>query len=118
VSDFHFVCTDFFAYDLAVTANAWCFTSENKFDEERFKSILKGYELVRPLGPEERHSLPLLLRGAALRFTLSRAEEYIEHKPESLMVPKNPLTFLQRLAFFQTYFCKEQEKNHHAAAGN
>jgi homoserine kinase type II len=103
IIDFHFVCNDFFVYDLAITINAWCFDAHNRFSDIMYNRLLEGYESIRPLSEKEYAALPILLRGVALRFLLSRAEEYINHKAEEIMVPKDPLQFYQRLCFFQDF---------------
>lgn len=103
VIDFHFVSTDFFLYDLAITINAWCFDSANALNRDFYDAVLEGYESVRPLNENERKAMQLFLRAASLRFLLSRAEEYINHQPSNLMKPKDPLVFFDRLRFFQTF---------------
>lgn len=102
VIDFHFVCTDVFVYELAIIANAWCFDADNHFQQDRFDALMDGYQSVRALSAAERGALPLFLRAASLRFLLSRAEEFINHKPDNLMKPHDPLVFLTRLQHFQT----------------
>lgn len=103
VIDFHFVCTDFFAYELAIIANAWCFDADNIFQKDRFDALLDGYKSVRALTAAEQGALSPFLRAAALRFLLSRAEEFINHKPDNLMKPHDPLVFLTRLKYFQSH---------------
>ncbi len=103
VIDFHFVCTDFFAYEIAIVANAWCFDADNNFEPECFNALMDGYQSVRRLDAGEKAALPMFLRAASLRFLLSRAEEYINHKPDNLMKPHDPLVFLTRLKHFQTH---------------
>jgi homoserine kinase type II len=49
--------------------------------------------------PEERESLPVLCRGAALRFLLTRLYDWINHNPAALVRPKDPKEFLRRLRF-------------------
>jgi homoserine kinase type II len=101
VIDFHFVCNDFFAYDLAIALNAWSFDADNVFQQDRFDAFLQAYSAIRPLSPEERDALPLLLRAAALRFLLSRVEEKLKWKPGDFMKPHDPLVFEKRLRHFQ-----------------
>jgi homoserine kinase type II len=101
VIDFHFVCTDFFAYDLAIALNAWSFDEINNFRQDRMEAMIQGYNALRPLSQEEKDSLPILLRGAALRFLLSRIEEKRKWKPGDFMTPHDPLVFEKRLRHFQ-----------------
>lgn len=102
VIDFHFVCTEIFAYDLAIAINAWCFDEGNIFQPERFAALLNGYNVVRPLSAEEKNALPILVRAAALRFLLSRIEEKLNWKPGDFMTPHDPMVFEQRLRHFQS----------------
>jgi len=101
VIDFHFVCRDFYAYDLAIAINAWCFNAQNEFQKDRMDAMMRGYNSVRPLSQAEREALPLLLRRAALRFLLSRAEEKLAWTPDKKMKPHDPLVFGERLRHFQ-----------------
>jgi homoserine kinase type II len=99
--DFYFACTDLTAYDVAVTHAAWCFSADGRrFDAALSGALLAGYEAVRVLSDEERAALPLLARGAAMRFLMTRAYDWI-HPPVGAMVTrKDPLAFARRLAFY------------------
>lgn len=101
VFDFHFVCTDLFAYDLAIACNAWCFDEKNEFRAERMDGFMRGYRSLRPLTGAEEEALPVLLRAAALRFLLSRIEEKNNWKQGDFMVPHDPAVFEKRLKHFQ-----------------
>jgi homoserine kinase type II len=101
VIDFHFVCHDMFAYELAIAVNAWCFDGDNNFDPARMQRMMQGYESVRPLSEEEKDSLPVLLRAASLRFLLSRIEEKLKWNPGDFMTPHDPMVFEKRLRHFQ-----------------
>jgi homoserine kinase type II len=101
VIDFHFVCTDLFAYDLAIAINAWSFDEHNVFRPERQEAMLRGYQSMRPLSQAEMISMPVLLRAAALRFLLSRIEEQLNWKPDDFMKPHDPMVFEKRLKHFQ-----------------
>lgn len=103
VIDFHFVCDDLFAYDLAIAVNAWCFDLDNNFDESRMQSMMRGYESVRTLSQAERAALPVLLRAGSLRFLLSRIEEKLAWTQDKIMKPHDPLVFEKRLRHFQGY---------------
>jgi homoserine kinase type II len=99
--DFYFAATDFTAYDVAVTHAAWCFDGEGRnFDPALSAALLAGYEAVRPLSPEERAALPLLARGASIRFLLSRAYDWLNTPAGALVTRKDPLAFARRLAFY------------------
>ncbi len=101
VIDFHFVCTDLFAYDLAIAVNAWSFDAGNHFHQDRMDAMLRGYDSVRPLTKAEKEAMPVLLRAAALRFLLSRIEEKLKWKPDDFMTPHDPMVFEKRLRHFQ-----------------
>ena len=97
--DFYFACNDALAYDIAVTLNAWCFESDHSFNITKGQALLKGYESVRPLAPGEREALPILARGAALRFLLTRAYDWLHTASDALVSRKDPAEFLRRLKF-------------------
>jgi homoserine kinase type II len=99
--DFYFACSDFLAYDVAVTHAAWCFSPDGKrFDTDLSKALLAGYEAVRPLQPDERRSLPVLARGAAMRFLATRLYDWLHTAPDALVTRKDPMAFARRLAFY------------------
>jgi homoserine kinase type II len=97
--DFYFACNDALAYDVAVTLNAWCFDAEHAFDAQKGRALLAGYQDVRRLEPAEREALPLLARGAALRFLLTRAYDWLHTASDALVSRKDPLEYLRRLEF-------------------
>ena len=97
--DFYFACTDILAYDVAVCLNAWCFEANGDFNITKAKRLLAAYDDVRPLRSIELTVLPILARGAALRFLLTRLHDRL-FPPEGVMVrQKDPLEFLRRLRF-------------------
>ena len=99
--DFYFACTDQIAYDVAVTHAAWCFDAAGRnFSPALSAALLAGYEAVRPLGAAERAALPVLARGAALRFALSRAYDWLNTPADALVTRKDPLAFARRLEFY------------------
>lgn len=100
--DFYFACTDLLAYDLAVTHAAWCFSGDGKqFDAALSAALLTGYEAVRPLEPAERVALPLLAQGAALRFAMTRAWDWVHTPADALVTRKDPLAYARRLEFYR-----------------
>ena len=100
--DFYFACNDAFAYDIAVTLNAWCFESDHTFNMTKSQALLRGYQSLRPLAPEESAALPLLARGAALRFLLTRAYDWLNTASTALVSRKDPSEFLRRLRFHRS----------------
>ncbi|MCW2286110.1 homoserine kinase type II [Rhodoblastus acidophilus] len=99
--DFYFACDDSFAYDLAICLNAWCFEPGGAFNATKGRALLQGYESVRRLDAAERAALPILSRGAAMRFLLTRLYDWLNVPPGALVKPKNPLDYLTRLRFHQ-----------------
>ena len=97
--DFYFACTDAFAYDLAICLNAWCFSTAGAFERDKASALIAGYEAVRPLQPEEVAALPILCRGAALRFMLTRLVDWLNVPAGALVKPKDPREFDSRLTF-------------------
>jgi homoserine kinase type II len=99
--DFYFACTDQLAYDVAICINAWCFEADGAFNMTKGRSLLKGYQSVRPLSGRERAALPILARGSALRFLLTRAFDWINTPSTALVKRKDPMEYLRRLGFHQ-----------------
>ena len=97
--DFYFACNDALAYDVAITLNAWCFESDYSFNVTKAQALLKGYQSVRPLSAAERHALPILARGAALRFLLTRAYDWLHTASDALVSRKDPMEYVRRLKF-------------------
>jgi homoserine kinase type II len=97
--DFYFACNDALSYDIAVTLNAWCFEADHAFNIDKGRALLAGYQSVRPLNAAEREALPLMARGAALRFLLTRAYDWLHTSSNALVSRKDPAEFVARLAF-------------------
>lgn len=100
--DFYFACNDTLAYDLAICINAWCFETDGSFNVTKARSMISAYDAVRPLGPDERDTLPLLCRGAALRFCLTRLHDWLRVPATALVTPKDPRPYYDRLRFHRT----------------
>jgi homoserine kinase type II len=99
--DFYFACTDTLAYDVAICLNAWCFEPDHSYNVTKGRALLQGYVSARPLALEERACLPLLARGAALRFLLTRLVDWLNVPPGALVRPKDPLEYFRKLRFHQ-----------------
>ncbi|HEY7664572.1 MAG TPA: homoserine kinase [Xanthobacteraceae bacterium] len=99
--DFYFACTDTLAYDVAICLNAWCFESDHSYNVTKGRNLLQAYALVRPLSDAERAALPLLARGAALRFLLTRLVDWFDVPPGALVRPKDPFEYYRKLRFHQ-----------------
>ena len=96
--DFYFACDDALAYDVAVALNAWCFEPDGSFNATLAQAFLKGYESRRPLSPQEREALPVLAWGAAMRFFLTRLNDWGATPAGALVRPKDPLEYERKLA--------------------
>lgn len=100
--DFYFACTDFRAFDLAVTHTAWCFGShDDEFQPEISAALIAGYLSVLDLTAEEKRAFPVLARGASLRFLLTRLYDWINTPADALVTRKDPLAFHRRLQFYR-----------------
>ena len=100
--DFYFACTDALAYDLAVMINAWCFAADGTFEADKSAILIKGYQSLRKLEASEIAALPMLARGAALRFVLTRLNDWLARDAGALVTPKDPLALLPHLRFHGT----------------
>lgn len=100
--DFYFACNDALAYDLAICLNAWCFEKDYSFNVTKGRALLEGYDSERRLSPAERAAMPLLARGAAIRFLLTRSYDWLNRPANALVTPHNPLDYVRRLRFHQT----------------
>ena len=96
--DFYFACDDALAYDIAVALNAWCFEPDGSFNVTLARALIAGYERRRPFSAAERAALPVLARGAALRFFLTRLNDWRSTPEGALVKPKDPLEYERKLA--------------------
>ncbi|MFD1197719.1 homoserine kinase [Brucella gallinifaecis] len=97
--DFYFACTDILAYDVAVCLNAWCFEKDFSFNLTKGAAFLRGYNSVRPLSAAEIEALPVLARGAAVRFMLTRLYDWINVPDGSFVMKKDPMEYVRRMRF-------------------
>ncbi len=100
--DFYFACNDLLAYDVAICLNAWCFEPDGAFNITKGRALLAAYAAVRPLDEAEVAALPLLARGAALRFLLTRLVDWLNVPPGALVRPHDPKEYLRKLRFHRT----------------
>jgi homoserine kinase type II len=100
--DFYFACTDTLAYDVAVCLNAWCFEPDHSYNVTKGRALLKSYAKVRALEASERAALPMLARGAAMRFLLTRLVDWLAVPEGALVKPKDPLEYFRKLRFHQS----------------
>ena len=97
--DFYFACTDYLAYDLAVCINAWCFEPDGSLNVTKARHLVKGYDSHRKMPEAEIAALPILARGSALRFLLTRLYDWLNHPPGAFVQPKDPLEYRRKLSF-------------------
>lgn len=102
--DFYFACTDALAYDLAICLNAWCFEPDGSLNVTSARALLAGYEGERPLSAAERSALPILAWGAAMRFFLTRLQDWGATPPGALIKPHDPLEYERKLAVHRSAF--------------
>jgi len=96
--DFYFAASDFRAYDLVITHAAWTFSADGSTcDPALAQALMRGYAREIALTAAELAVLPLLARGAALRFLLTRAHDWVHTPADALVTRKDPAPFLARL---------------------
>ena len=100
--DFYFAANDMLAFDVAICLNAWCFEPDLTFNRDKAAALLAGYQRVRPLERDEVAALPTLARGAALRFLLTRAHDWLFTAESAFVTKHDPLAYARRLSFHQT----------------
>jgi homoserine kinase type II len=99
--DFYFACTDTLAYDVAICLNAWCFEPDHSYNVTKGRGLLQAYAKTRALSPAETRALPLLCRGAAMRFLLTRLVDWLDVPAGAMVRPKDPLEYVRKLRFHQ-----------------
>jgi homoserine kinase type II len=100
--DFYFACTDTLSYDVAICLNAWCFEADHSYNVTKGRALLHGYAKVRSLSGRERDAFPVLARGAAMRFLLTRLVDWLAVPSGALVKPKDPLEYHRKLRFHQS----------------
>lgn len=102
--DFYFACTDVRAYDVAVMHSSWTFDAHGRnHDAAVGAALLAGYTERFALSPAERAALPVLARGACVRFLLSRAWDWLHTPADALVMRKDPLAYLNRLDWYDAH---------------
>ena len=97
IIDLYYACNDVLIYDLAITLNDWCSLPDGDLDEQRTQAMFQGYSDNRTLTPVEYQVWPVMLRAAALRFWLSRLEDFYFPRPGEITQIKDPTVFRQIL---------------------
>jgi homoserine kinase type II len=100
--DFYFACTEIRAYDLAVLHTSWAFDATGApLDSAVGRALIDGYTSAFPLSAAERAALPVLARGACIRFLLTRAWDWLNTPADALVTRKDPLAYLRRLDAYE-----------------
>ena len=101
IIDYYFSCNDFIAYELALTINAWCFNKDLTFNYKNYNSLMMGFDHISSLSIEEKTSMNVLLRGAAVRILVTRLHDKIFHPDDALVKLKDPKEYLSILKWHQ-----------------
>ena len=100
IIDFYFACDDLLAYDLAICINAWGFTPQGRPSQEKISALIEHYSQTRKLSHDECCALPILCRGAALRFLLTRLVDWLSFQNgHNHVAPKDPQEYLRLMRF-------------------
>ncbi|MDB3995379.1 homoserine kinase [Candidatus Pelagibacter sp.] len=100
VIDFYFAANDIFMYEIAICINALCFDYKNKkfvMNKQKINKLIKGYESVKKISLDEKKSLNILCRGAAMRYLLTRLYDYSNTPSTALIKIKDPNEYYQKL---------------------
>lgn len=100
--DFYFACTDTLAFDIVICLNAWCFEPDHSYNVTKGRALLNAYDKVRAMSAAEQAALPVLARGAAMRFLLTRLVDWLAVPDGALVKPKDPLEYFRKLRFHQS----------------
>ena len=101
VIDFYFACTDALAYDLSICLNSWCFEHDGSFNITKSAAMIEGYQSIRSLNEAEIEALPVLCRGSAIRFFLTRFYDWINTPPDAFVKPHDPMEYWAKLRFHE-----------------
>jgi len=102
--DFYFACTEIRAWDVAVMHGAWSFDSHGEnFDRAVGDALVAGYDTSFGLSAQERAAMPVLARGACVRFLLTRAWDWLNTPADALVTRKDPIAYLRRLDLYETH---------------
>lgn len=96
ILDYYFSCFDSLIYDLAISLNAWCFY-QGQFNKQNFFNLINGYQTIRSLTKIEKNKINIILRGAAMRFLMTRLNDKLYGKEN--VFKKNPNNFFKILEF-------------------
>jgi homoserine kinase type II len=101
--DFYFACRDIRAYDVAVMHTSWAFDPQGAPLDRVGPALLAGYAGSLGLSAAERAALPVLAKGACIRFLLTRAWDWLDTPADALVTRKDPLAYLRRLDWYDAH---------------
>ncbi len=97
VLDFEAASRGKYIFDLATAVNALCFDGD-RYDLKRFEALIGGYESLRTLSLAEWDAFPNELRFSALRFTVTRLNDFfLNPMDEARRINKDFREFYERL---------------------
>jgi homoserine kinase type II len=92
--DFYFAGVDALLFDIGVCLNDWCIALDSgRLAEDRAAAFVQAYDAVRPLTGTELRLLPALMRGAALRFWISRLWDLHLPRDAAVLTAHDPTHF-------------------------
>lgn len=92
--DFYFAGDDCWLYDLATTVNDWCIDDDTgQINRPRYDALMASYQTIRRMTSDEVKAWPMMLRMSALRFWISRLDDWYNPRPASQLTPKDPTHF-------------------------
>ena len=100
IIDFYFAANDYFMYEIAICINALCFDKKKEkfiMNKQKIKSLIAGYERIKKISKQEKNSLNILCRGAALRYLLTRLYDFSNTPKTALIKIKDPNEYYQKL---------------------
>lgn len=103
VIDFYYACRDSLLYDLAITVNDWCFDTHGQPNLGRAQAMIDAYAAERQPVTEEDAAWRLVLRAAALRFYLSRLQDWVHPREGGLVHVKDPDAYRRILEFHRAH---------------
>ena len=98
--DFYFACNDFLVYEIAICINALCFDKKGRkfiFNKKKSKNLIMGYSKIRSLSKNEKNSLNILCKRAALRYLVTRSYDYLNTPKNAIIKIKDPKEYIQKL---------------------
>jgi homoserine kinase type II len=92
--DFYFAGVDTLLFDIAGCLNDWrTDRASGRLEEQRAVALVHAYAAARPLSGDEARLMPAMLRGAALRFWISRLRDLNLPRNANLLSAHDPAPF-------------------------